>query len=421
MVESYDPLNCVRQLRQALAADKLAIGFFLGAGCPCSIRVPDAGEGADVPLIPDVSGITTLVKMEIEQSAEIAGPFSKITEALSEDGNANPNIEAMLSLIRALRSVAGSSKVRGLTFEHLTKLDQQISRTISGIVERKLPGSSTPYHALALFLANQGAPSEIFTTNYDLLMEQALEAHQVPYFDGFIGSARPFFDQHAIEEDLLPSRWSRLWKLHGSINWRLNTATRTVVRTTDRSDGDELLIHPSHLKYEESRRMPYLIMIDRLRSFIRNRQNPVALFVMGYSFSDDHINEAIAESLRANPSSTCFALQYDSLSTYPKAEELARNNSNLSIFSRDECVIRRQHYIWKAKPETDHALLHGVFNIEDNNGNGNPQSSGKREAETEQESLPCEFILGDFSELGKFLDEFSGYSKPVDAETTREP
>lgn len=45
----------------------------------------------------------------------------------------------------------------------------------------------------------------------------------------------------------MPPRWARLWKLHGSINWRFNRASKTVFRTEREDSGDELLIHPSHL------------------------------------------------------------------------------------------------------------------------------------------------------------------------------
>ena len=34
---------------------------------------------------------------------------------------------------------------------------------------------------------------EVFTTNYDLILEKSFESLQVPYFDGFNGSNEPFF------------------------------------------------------------------------------------------------------------------------------------------------------------------------------------------------------------------------------------
>ena len=88
------------------------------------------------------------------------------------------------------------------------------------------------------------------------------------YFDGFIGARKAFFDLGAVEdEDLLPPRWTRLWKIHGSLNWRLENET-DVVRTDEKTDKQSYLIYPSHLKYDQSRKMPYLAMLDRLKAFL---------------------------------------------------------------------------------------------------------------------------------------------------------
>jgi SIR2-like protein len=279
-----------------------------------------------------------------------------------------------------------------------------ICLAIKQTVTCSLPGDATPYHALARFIGTQRYPlTELFTTNYDVLMEQSLEACRVPFFDGFVGSSRPFFDQRAIEEDLIPVRWARLWKLHGSINWRFNKISKSVFRSAEESDGDELLIHPSHRKYDESRRMPYFVMIDRLRSFLRGDQKPVALFVVGYSFGDEHLNEAIIESLSANPSAACFALQYGDLADYPNAKKLARDNANLSVLARDAAVIRRQEAKWIAHPATDMAAIRCAFQPIDTAG------ADKKEVEESEQPHPCRLTIGDFKLLGDFLDEFSGH------------
>ncbi|HKQ85810.1 MAG TPA: SIR2 family protein [Candidatus Acidoferrales bacterium] len=104
------------------------------------------------------------------------------------------------------------------------------------------------------------APVEVFTTNYDLLMEEALETNRVPYFDGFVGSNETFFDLRSIEEDKLPARWCLLWKIHGSLNWHEDDSRS--VRPGSSSNGRKV-IYPSQLKYDESRRMPCLAMLDR--------------------------------------------------------------------------------------------------------------------------------------------------------------
>jgi hypothetical protein len=400
----HDPSQCVKQLRQTLAADKLAVGFFLGAGCPCAVRVPAEKDGTDKPLIPDVRGLTSNVDAQMILSKDHSAAYKKLVSILTQDGDASPTIEAMLNRIRTLREVAGNADVRGLSFAELDGLDKVICLAIKQTVTCSLPGDATPYHALARFIGTQRYPlTELFTTNYDVLMEQSLEACRVPFFDGFVGSSRPFFDQRAIEEDKIPVRWARLWKLHGSINWRFNKTSKSVFRSTEDSDGDELLIHPSHRKYDESRRMPYFVMIDRLRSFLRTNQKPVALFIIGYSFGDEHLNEAIIESLSANPSAACFALQHGNLADYPNAKKLARDNANLSVLARDAAVIRRQEAKWIAHPATDMAAIKCAFQPIDAAG------ADKKEVEESDQPHPCRLTIGDFKLLGDFLDEFSAH------------
>ena len=248
-----DPVQCVKQLRQALAVDKLAVGFILGAGCPCAIRVSKGDGSSEEPLIPDVKGLTGIVRERLVASVEHKKAFSTLVSMLEADKFSNPDVETMLSRVRALKEVAGNGEVRGLSSKDLRDLEREITKAIVEIVDRDLPDRmSTPYHALARFVGSNRRPaSEIFTMNYDLLMEQALEDQGIAYSDGFVGASRPFFDQRVVEEDMLPERWSRLWKLHGSINWRLNRDVKRVVRSRNERDGDEVLVHPSHLKYDK--------------------------------------------------------------------------------------------------------------------------------------------------------------------------
>jgi len=402
--ESHDPLQCVKQLRQTIAADKLSIGFFLGAGCPCAIRVPREGQDGDDPLIPDIKGLTQRVAAELSSSENHQASFTRLLTVLTEDGSADPNVEVILSRIRLLRDAAGNHEVRGLSAGSLDELDRAVCQAIVSAETRDLPARETPYHSLAGLVGTYRAPpSEVFTTNQDLLMEQALESLRVPFFDGFVGSSRPFFDQQAIEDDKLPDRWPLLWKVHGSINWRFNKETRRITRSREMADGEELLIHPSHRKYDESRRMPYVVMIDRLKGFLRNNRQPVALLVVGHSFSDEHLNATIVESLKANPSAACFALQYEKIASYATAATLAKQEANFSLLARDAAVIRRREGRWLARPATERAALSGVFDFDGADtvaGNG-----GSADGKTD-EPRPCHFLLGDFRHLGIFLDEF---------------
>ncbi len=403
--ETHEPLQHITQLRQVLSADKLSIGFFLGAGCPCAVRVQDANGGGERPLIPDIRGLTAAVDKVMTATKDCAIPYGKLIKAINEDGENAPTVEGMLNRIRALREVAGNAVVRDMSFAELDALDREICSQIRDVVTCDLPEGDSPYRSLAGFIRTHRYPfSEIFTTNYDLLIEQALERQQVPYFDGFVGSSRPFFDQRAIEDGEIPSRWSRLWKLHGSINWRYNKVSKAVVRSERETDGDELLIHPSHMKYDESRRMPYFVMIDRLRSFLRHKERPVALIILGYSFGDQHLNEAIVESLKANASSACFALQFGDLADYPDGTALAKDNANLSLLAGDGAIVRRRQGSWVANPATDVASLGSTFEKLTAGASATDEKD-----ESEDTPQPCKFTGGDFRRFGDFLDQLSTY------------
>jgi hypothetical protein len=382
----HDLLRHTQQLQQALASNKVPIGLLLGAGCPVAVRTPD-GAGRDTPLIPALAGLTQRIH-EIIASTSSAAHLKTITVHLEQDGIAKPNVENILSHVRALRVAAGSSEARGLKKKDLDDLDEAICHAIDEVVRRDLPDHLTPYHRFATWVGaiERQHPLQVFTTNYDLLFEQAFETRRVPYFDGFVGASRAFFDLASMEEtdDRFPSRWARLWKLHGSINWR-QVGDRTVRTDGAGVTGERRLIHPSHLKYDESRRMPYLAMIDRLRAFLR--RTPAVLVTCGFSFSDPHLNEIVEDGLRANPNAVCFALLFGELSSYALALPLARRRPNVTLLCRDGAVIGTREGRWSldetAAPPRD-------WIARKTPGNGGTSGS-------------WECRLGDFQCLGEFL------------------
>lgn len=204
-MQLHDPIRQLGYLRQSLSQPRRPIGLFLSAGCPLSIRTQVNGENE--PLIPDIAGLTRVIHNEFN-NCKYKKLFQSIIEHFVVDQRPEPNIEDILSHVRSLYQVAGKGKVRGLTADELSSLDDEISQKIVEIVDKSLPNNDTPYHKLSMWIGAipRTEPVEIFTTNFDLLMEQALEESRVPYFDGFIGSKNTFFDSYSIEEDKLPSR-----------------------------------------------------------------------------------------------------------------------------------------------------------------------------------------------------------------------
>jgi hypothetical protein len=347
---SHDLDRHVDYLRAALQQDRRPLGLFFGAGTPMAVRV-----GVD-PLIPDIAGLTTAVR------GGLTGSAATLVETAFGQLPSKPTatLEDLLNYLRRLAVIPGTEPVRGFSQTDIEEADAAVCALVRSRLDVTLPATGTPYDALALWAgaALRHAPLEVFTTNYDLLTEQALEGAQVPYFDGFVGSHRPTFDLQAVEEDQLPDRWVRLWKLHGSINWSMSSSG-SVVRCPSTDPSERTLIYPSHLKYEQSRRLPYLALLDRLRGFLR--QPSAVLVSCGFSFRDEHVNDVVGQALLANPTASVQALLHDSLTAYGEAITLASRTPNLSLLAKDAAVVGAQQAPWTS-PGTDAAFYLGDFN-----------------------------------------------------------
>lgn len=421
----HDPIRQSKYLRQTLSQDKKPVGFFISAGCPLAVSMPEGKW----PLIPDVAGLTKDIEDEIDKEIDVvdgaprslADAYTQLIEEVVKTGKTNPNIEDILSFLRGMMQISkGANDIRGFSEDELQNLEKIVCQKIAEKLNVDLPDNKTPYHKLAKWVNNidRDTPIEIFTTNYDLLLEEAFESLKVPYFDGFVGTRFPFFDLRAVEDNLIPNHWTRLWKIHGSINWYLRD-NKEVYRSTSLEENDSYIIHPSHLKYDQSRKMPYLALIDRLNKFLR--QNSAVLILAGYSFSDDHLNDTILNALRANPTAMVIALLYGNLTTttkekdgeetvikttinYEKALNLAENRSNLSIWTLDEAVIGGLRAKWRPT-KLDFEAEENIANAVRARDIPILDFEGK---DTGEKTREYEFSLGDFALLGDFLQELIG-------------
>jgi hypothetical protein len=358
-------------LRQILSQGRKRIGLLVGAGAPMAILVNGK------PLIPDVAGLTASVVNSLNTDD------SKIIELLKGEIGGAPNIEAILTRVRRLAQAIGKAQVHGLDGNRYGDLGQRICAEIGVQVSALLPPDANPFTELVSWIGgtHRDHPVEIFTPNYDLLFEEAFERARLPFFDGFTGVHLPFFDPVSISTDLLPARWSRLWKLHGSLGW--DVATDTVVRTGQRNATK--LIYPDHLKYDEVTRLPYSALFERLRDFLTTPDS--LLICSGFSFCDAHISAVLDEALVANANTAIFAFQFQTLDNERLATRLAVNRPNLSIYARDGAVISGIPGKWQPGqlPNEDWREIRQTFW---------QSASG---------SAPAEFLLGDFAKLARFF------------------
>ncbi len=150
----------------------------------------------------------------------------------------------------------------------------------------------------------------IFTTNYDLFNETAMDRLGLPYANGFSGVVERRFNpatfRYALAEqlDLTNRKWSAvdgfvyLCKIHGSISWTEDDHGLFPIRETAVSKGQEpgkVMIYPTPAKQNSSLGSPYADLFREFQSRIVREQS--VLFTMGYAFGDEHINNIIYQAL----------------------------------------------------------------------------------------------------------------------------
>lgn len=151
------------------------------------------------------------------------------------------------------------------------------------------------------------ARAKIFTTNYDLSLEEAARRLRFTIVDGFSHSLEQIYDRQYFEHDIVrrePSKEApdyipnvfHLYKLHGSTDWRRVGAD--VIRSCDNDVGQPVLIYPRSSKYQEAFDPPYLDMMGALQAALREPDS--ALVVAGFGFNDDHISRPILSALESN-------------------------------------------------------------------------------------------------------------------------
>jgi hypothetical protein len=161
----------------------------------------------------------------------------------------------------------------------------------------------------------------VFTTNNDLFNERALDHLNINYNNGFGGGLERFFNParfrytHSKRVDLNMEKFEPidnmvyLYKLHGSINWVQSEGNKgnalfgiqeIPINAESKGTDRPALIYPTPLKQNQSLGSPYADLIREFKDKL-TLQNSV-LFVIGYSFSDEHLNNIIYQALASNTS-----------------------------------------------------------------------------------------------------------------------
>jgi hypothetical protein len=329
---AHDLLVVIGELSAKLATRSRHVCLLLGAG---------ASVGAGLP---DLAGLTT----------KVLGVLNKDEKTILEELLKGRNLEEAITRLRRIEALLEKDeKVAGLDKESAARLDALICEAIINAI--RTPNKLDAFHRLGSWAsrADYHGPVEIFSANYDLLVETGLENVGASYFDGFVGHLRGFFRPdlvEAIEAGRLPASFVRLWKLHGSSNWVWSTVDghRRITRLGDHApSGNAVAVFPSDEKYDDSRRVPFVVLMDRFRHALAEPET--LLLVSGFSFGDQHLNEIIFDAARRKPRSEFVAFCYSSIPATLKAAALGTRN--ITVLAAEEAVIGGQLAPWTAKED----------------------------------------------------------------------
>lgn len=270
----------------------------------------------------------------------------RAVESARAIGRDEPNIEDQL---RAALQLVGGLDVLGdpRASDWRTALNHVLTELTGGILDTERAineaiasaseagtGAKNDLISFLLSFASRAASRErlqVFTTNYDRLLEFGFDLVGLRPLDRFVGALAPVFRASRLDVDMHYSppgirgepRYLegvvRLTKLHGSLDWSYEgDAIRRVGLpfgaprkhpAVPAAPLDSLIIYPNPAKDVETLEYPYAELF-RDYSAALCRPNST-LVTYGYGFGDDHVNRVIADMLTI-PSTHLVIISYDS-------------------------------------------------------------------------------------------------------------
>ena len=155
----------------------------------------------------------------------------------------------------------------------------------------------------------------IFTTNYDRIIEYAAEMAGIRLIDRFLGTINPVFRSSRLDVDMHYNppgirgepRYlegvARFAKLHGSLDWIMHGDVVKRIALPYGADSIEkysntdstLMIYPNAAKDRETSEYPYVELFRDLAAAVCRPNSTLVIY--GYSLGDQHINRVIQDML----------------------------------------------------------------------------------------------------------------------------
>ncbi len=268
------------------------LSFLIGAGC--SSNVVDGNETG-------IPGMSALYKLFFEQYPDFSVVETKV------NGMFESNLEKMLEVMGAIHVSNQVKEIDSAIEDKMASvrlfLRKQIASGLDSVEVKEI--YKTFYSKITQ--RTRKTPVSVFTTNYDLFSEIALDELGFQYNNGFSGTYKRKFNPlsygytYVENMNLNKNVWERvpsffnLVKLHGSISWTRRNGEIWERDYADIADEDTVMIYPTPLKDRTTLMTPYSDLFRTMENRIVQKNS--VLIVLGYSFSDDHINRVILNGL----------------------------------------------------------------------------------------------------------------------------
>lgn len=277
------------------------------------------GSGTSCPAIPNMKGLLQKVEETVKETDS-----EKLYHRIKN--KAKDNLEDVLGVLYSgkfyAEGIFEEESKRRLKCTKLIKIIEEVifkEINIDFSTERQLDVLDTYqrfYQKVALRNKDLSRIS-VFTTNNDLYNETALDSMNIHYVNGFGGGLHKYFNPalfnytYSKRMDLNVDKYEPvenmvyLYKIHGSVNWVYDEESQNSffnIMEVNRLCGYEpengVIIYPTPTKQNKSLGAPY---VDLFREFQHKLlEHNTVLFVIGYSFSDQHVNDIIYRALATN-------------------------------------------------------------------------------------------------------------------------
>ena len=312
-----------------------------------------------------------------------AAASASATAAGRDKSNIEDHVRVANELLRGLELLDQHQQADALREDlsnALFEFAQSILKGERGIVTAAEPQREQAFNCLVMFLMSFASRTgtrdrlNIFTTNYDRLIEAGAELAGLHLLDRFVGTLMPIFRSSRLDLDMHYNppgirgepRYlegvARFTKLHGSVDWvQGGQDIRRIGLPLGADDvhpylkapggtqasPNQLMIYPNAAKDRETLDHPYVELFRDLAAVVCRPNSTLVTY--GYGFGDEHINRVIRDMLTIPSSHLVVISRDDNLGRIlPLAEERKSQVSLLVGPQLADLPTLTEHFLPKA-------------------------------------------------------------------------